>query len=224
MKRANELEAIKNSNWIEKWGDDLQEIIDYHHRKNIKPKNLLPNATNEDHTDLLGQLMWDKALGLNITTLEACIKELEHSSSTHKQALRTNLLQIQAKKMGHSGVYPLFLVKCFLEPRTQGIISKGHKDKWDSPVMFGLYNIHKYNALSKVNKRYGEKDKGGTLIIGYCPVCTYATGNHGSINNHMRVHYRKVLECGMDRCSHAEMDADAMRAHGNKKHKLNLAA
>ena len=57
-----------------------------------------------------------------------------------------------------------------------------------------------------------------------CPFCEYSAGNNGSINNHIRVHYRLVLECGFANCSVVMYDAERMVSHGKDKHKLETDA
>ena len=82
--------------------------------------------------------------------------------------------------------------------------------------MIGLYNLHKYEAVGKGNKKVDSK----MVTKGYCPFCEYSAGNNGSINNHIRVHYCLVLECGLSNCSTVLYDAERMVTHAKDKHKL----
>ena len=59
---------------------------------------------------------------------------------------------------------------------------------------------------------------------GYCPVCVYSAGNNSSINNHIRVYYRLVLECGFVNCSVVMYDVERMISHAKDKHKLETDA
>ena len=57
--------------------------------------------------------------------------------------------------MGNSGVYPQYVVKVFIEPKTQRKIARNHPEHWQSDLMLGLYNIHQYEAISKENTLRG---------------------------------------------------------------------
>ena len=118
--------------------------------------------------------------------------------------------------MGSSGVSPKYVVKAFLEPIRQRKIPLRHSDHWHSDLMLGLYSIHNYNAISKENVQRAGEDKPSAL--GYCPTCSYATGNHQSINNHIRAHYCLLLECGYGRCVFVHSDCHKMYEHGVTKH------
>ena len=97
-----------------------------------------------------------------------------------------------------------------------------HTDHWHSDLMIGLYNMHKYDSISKENVRRAPDTK--PTALGYCPTCSYATGNHQSINNHIQAHYCLLLECGYSRCVFMEADCSAMYKHGIKKHNHTKAA
>ena len=88
--------------------------------------------------------------------------------------------------------------------------------------MIGLYSIHRYDAISKENVRRADGAK--PTALGYCPMCSYATGNHPSINNHIRAHYHLLLECGYSRCVFVDADCNKMYEHGIKKHNHTKAA
>ena len=115
-----------------------------------------------------------------------------------------------------SGVYAEYVVKAFQAPHSQAVIQKGDNNHWDTSAMIGLYNIHKYEAEGKGNKKVDSK----MVTKGYCPFCEYSASNNGSINNHIWVHYRLVLECGLSNCSTVLYDAEHMVTHAKDKHKL----
>ena len=145
---------------------------------------------------------------------------MEDSSSKQARRLLRVLKEVRGKTMGCSGVYPEYVVKAFLAPQSQCIIQKGDNNHWDTSAMIGLYNLHKYEAVGKGNKKVDDK----TVTKGYCPFCIYSAGNNGSINNHIRVHYRLVLECGFANCSVVMYDAERMVNHAKDKHKLETDA
>ena len=142
--------------------------------------------------------MCQESLGVNIKSLDDRIKELEGLTSSHHKGLLTALKEWKGKHMGKSGVTPQYVVKAFMEPVSQRKIVKRHDDHWHSDLMIGLYGIHQYDAICKENARRADGAK--PTALGFCPTCSYATGNHASINNHIRAHYRLLLECSYSRC------------------------
>ena len=178
-----------------------------------------PNNTR--HVDLLTQLLGEGQLGLNIVHIDERVDEVtEDSSSKQARRLLRALKEVRGEMMGRSGVYPEYVVKAFLAPQSQCIIQKGDNNHWDTSAMIGLYNLHKYEAVSKGNKKVDDK----MVTKGYCPFCVYSAGNNGSINNHIRVHYHLVLECGFVNCSVIMYDAERMVNHAKDKHKLETDA
>ena len=201
---------------------DLPEIISYRQRMGIFTQNLPEGRNYDDHTNYIWQLMRHKTLGVNIKHLDDRIAELQGLTSNHHVGLLVALKEWKGKQMGNSGINPQYVVKAFLEPATQRKISTHHANHWHSDLMVGLYSIHQYKAISKENVRRVDGTK--PTALGYCPTCSYATGNHPSINNHIRAHYRLLLECGYSRCIFVEADCYKMYEHGIKKHNHTKAA
>ena len=193
-----------NRDRASKWKKDLVFVDKYHQRKGLCTKELVGGPNNTRHVDLLTQLMDEGQLGLNIVHIDDRIDEVKEDSCKQARKLLKALKEVRDETMGCSGVYPEYVVKAFLAPQSQCVIQKGDNNHWDTSVMTGLYNLHKYEAISKGNKKVDNK----VVMKGYCPVCVYSTGNNGSINNHIWVHYRLVLECGFANCSVVVYDAE----------------
>ena len=204
-----------------KWKRDLLHVHKYRQRKGLCAKELPGGPNNTRHIDLLTQLLGEGLLGLNIVHIDQRIDEVteEHSSQQTRRLLRA-LKDVRSETMGHSGVYPEYVVKAFLAPLSQCVIQKGDNNHWDTSAMIGLYNLHKYKAVSKGNKKMDDR----MVTKGFCPYCVYNAGNNGSINNHILVHYRLVLECGFANCSVIMYDAERMVNHAKEKHKLEVEA
>ena len=214
--------AWTNRDRASKWKRDLAHVDRYRQWKGLCAKELTGGPNNTRHVDLLTQLLNERQLGLNITHINTCLDEVTEDSSTSKQARRLMkaLKEVWGETMGRSGVYPEYVVKAFLVPQFQCVIQRGDNNHWDTLAMIGLYNLHKYEAVGKRNKKVDSK----MVTKGYCPFCEYSAGNNGSINNHIRVHYRLVLECGFANCSVVMYDAEQMVSHGKDKHKLEMDA
>ena len=212
--------AWANRDHASKWKKDLVFVDRYRQRKGLCAKELSGSPNNNHHVDLLAQLMGDGQLGLNIIHIDDRIDKVTEDSSKHSRKLLKALKEVRGETMGHSGVYPEYVAKAFLAPQSQSVIQKGDSNHWDMSVMIGLYNLHKYEAISKGNKKVDDK----VVTKGYCPFCMYSTGNNSSINNHIRVHYRLVLECGFANCGVVMYDAERMVNHAKDKHKFETDA
>ena len=206
----------------DKWASDSPLAISYRQHRGIFIHTLPEGRNLDDHTDYIRQLMRHKTLGVNIKRLDDRIQELQGLTSSHHVGLLAALKEWTGKQMGNSGITPQYVVKAFAEPVTQRKIAKRHDDHWHSDLMVGLYSIHQYDAICKENARRADGAK--PTALGYCPTCSYATGNHASINNHIRAHYRLLLECSYSRCVFVEADCTKMYEHGVKKHNHTKAA
>ena len=213
--------AWTNRDFTSKWKKDLAHVDKYCQQKGLCAKELASGPNNTHHVDLLTQLLGEGQLGLNIVHIDEHVDEVtEDSSSKQAHRLLRALKEVRGKMMGRSGMYPEYVVKAFLAPQSQCIIQKGDNNHWDTSAMIGLYNLHKYEAVGKGNKKVDDK----MVTKGYCPFCVYSAGNNGSINNHIWVHYHLVLECGFANCNVVMYDAERMVNHAKDKHKLETDA
>ena len=62
----------------------------------------------------------------------------------------------------------------------------------------------------------------GKVSYGYCPFCSYASTNHRTLNNHIRMHLRLSLACGMPDCWFITHSAESMWKHA-ATHKLHTS-
>ena len=226
-KKSNRDEKAEQITWMNrdhasKWKKDLAHIDRYCQQKGLCTKELAGSPNNACQVDLLTQLLGERQLGLNVVHIDECLDEVTEDSSSSKQARRLlrALKEVRSETMGRSGMYPEYVVKAFLVPQSQCVIQKVDNNHWDMSAMIGLYNLHKYEAVGKGNKKVDDK----MITKGYCPFCVYSAGNNGSINNHIRVHYRLVLECGFANCNVVMYDAERMVNHAKDKHKLETDA
>ena len=209
-----------NQDCATRWKKDLVFVVKYRQRKGLCAKELVGGPNNTRHVDLLNQLLDEGQLGLNIIHMDDRIEDVEQDTSKYAQRLLKALKEVHDEMMGRSGIYPEYVVKAFLAPQSQSVIQKGNSNHWDTSVMIGLYNLHKYEAIGKGNKKVDHK----VVTKGYCPFCLYNAGNNGSINNHVRVHYRLVLECGFTNCGFVVYNAERMIGHAKEKHKHETEA
>ena len=93
------------------------------------------------------------------------------------------------------------------------------------------WNIRLYNIISLASTRKVEKNgslvyKGrvvqGKVTYGYCPFCSYASTNHRTLNNHIRMHLHLTLACGMKDCWFVTHSSDLMWKHA-ASHRLTIS-
>ena len=81
----------------------------------------------------------------------------------------------------------------------------------------GLYDIISLASTRKVEKNGTLVYKGrvvqGKVTYGYCPFCSYASTNHRTLNNHIRMHLHLTLACGMKDCWFVTHSSDLMWKH-----------
>ena len=80
-----------------------------------------------------------------------------------------------------------------------------------------LYDIVSPASMKKVEKS-GQITVRGKAISGrvdyrYCPLCPYASQNHRTLNNHVRLHFHVTMACGMPNCWYVSHSAKSMWKH-----------
>ena len=134
-KKAEQI-AWANRDHASKWKKDLVFVDKYRQQKGLCTKELVGHPNNTRHVDLLTQLMGEGQLGLNIVHIDDRIDKMKEDSSKQARKLLKALKEVRDETMGHSGVYPEYVVKAFLAPQSQCIIQ--NNNHWDTSVMIGL--------------------------------------------------------------------------------------
>ena len=81
------------------------------------------------------------------------------------------------------------------------------------------------NATARITRKemvhlldgWGE----GSIDHGFCPLCSYSSGGHRALSNHIRAHFRLAMFCGW--CYYASSSTDDMLKHG-KAHEIKRRA
>ena len=81
----------------------------------------------------------------------------------------------------------------------------------------GLHDIVSPVLMRKV-ERNGQVMVQGKLIsasatYGYCLLCPYASQNHRTLNNHMRLHFHTTMACGMPDGWYVSHSTESMWKH-----------
>ena len=120
-------------------------------------------------------------------------------------------------------------IKCwyviFILRSVKGLIINARDSDYGRDWNIGLYDIVSPASTRKVEKSSTLIYKGrvvqGKVTYGYCPFCSYASTNHRTLNNHIRMHLRLTLACGMKYCWFVTHISDLMWKHA-ASHRLTI--
>ena len=108
----------------------------------------------------------------------------------------------------------------------EGLIIDARDSDYGRDWNIGLYDIVSPASTRKVEKSgsliYKGKVVQGKVTYRYCPFCSYASTNHRTLNNHIRMHLRLTLACGMKDCWFVTHSSDLMWKHA-ASHRLTIS-
>ena len=104
-----------------------------------------------------------------------------------------------------------YLVACFLDEDDKPFPAN---DKRFRMQMTGLTSLHSVGALSRPKIHSG----GVSIEKIFCPHCGYHVNNPGTLNTHIRMHYRASMFCAHKGCNMITNNPQAMAEHGESKH------
>ena len=122
------------------------------------------------------------------------------------------------------------LIKCwyviYILRSVKGQIIDARDSDYGPDWNIGLYDIVSPASTRKVEKSGSLIYKGrvvqGKVTHGYCLFCSYASTNHRTLNNHIRMHLHLTLSCGMKDCWFVTHNSDLMWKHA-AYHGLNTS-
>ena len=194
-----------------------------------------PNT--DDHSTYLSKVKkesWSYPAKGNLSTVRQFIEELEGCLDAEKRLLADKTLRdkgmpgIPQESIPKGGKWELikacYVMKVLRSIKGETIDTK-HPD-YSQDQNIGLYDIVSPASMRKV-ERSGQitvrgKSIKGSVDYGYCPLCQYASQNHRTLNNHVRMHFCLSMACGMPDCWYVTHSADSMWKHA-AKHGLHTA-
>ena len=197
----------------------------------------LKSAPNmDDHSAYLAEVKresWSYPAKGNLLTVRQFVQELSGCPDPEKRLQADKTLRDRGMprvpQENIKGGKREIIKACYIIYMLQSIegetIDCKHPDYgWDQNI--GLYDIVSLASMRKV-ERSGQTMVQGKLIIGsvdygYCPLCPYASQNHRTLNNHVRLHFRLSMVCGMLDCWYITHSAESMWKHA-AKHGLHTA-
>ena len=188
-----------------------------------------PNT--DDHSTYLAEVKkesWSYPAKGNLCTVRQFVKKLEGCPDPEKrrQADKTirdkGMPRIPQENTLEAGKWELikahYVMKVLRSVEGETIDAK-HPD-YGLDQNIGLYDIVSLALMRKVEWSSQVTVRGkalkGSVDYGYCPLCSYASQNHRTLNNHVRMHFRMSMACGMTDCWYVTHSAESMWKHATK--------
>ena len=209
---------------------ELAALVDYWN-KSVPDLKGPPNM--DDHSKYLSQvrdISWSYPAKGNLWTARQFFQELQACKNREmveqgEAVLRDRGMLGIPQENGKSGPIKARYVIRILRSAEGRIIDARDYD-YGRDWNIGLYDIVSAASTKKVEKHGQMLWKGrsvsGKVSYGYCPFCSYTSTNHRTLNNHIRMHLRLSLACGMPDCWFITHSAESMWKH-TATHKLHTS-
>ena len=200
------------------------EIAILNEYRNLHIPNLKGPPNTDDHSAYLSSvrdMSWSYPAKGNLIT--ACQYYQDLKASKDPEAIEAGNIVLREKGMmgipqESSKAGP---IKCryviYVLHSVEGQIIDARDSDYRRHWNIGLYDIVSPASTRKVEKSGSLIYKGrviqGKVTHGYCPFCSYASTNHRTLNNHIRMHLHLTLACGMKDCWFVTHNSDLMWKH-----------
>ena len=200
---------------------ELSVLVDY--RNKFIP-NLRGPPNTDDHSKYLSQvrdISWSYPAKGNLWTACQYFQELQTCKDREmveqgETVLRDRGMLGIPQESGKSGpIKARYVIRVLWS--AEGVIIDARDSDYGRDWNIGLYDIVSAASTKKV-ERHGQivwkgRSVSGKVSYGYCPFCSYASTNHRTLNNHIRMHLRLSLACGMPDCWFITHSAESMWKH-----------
>ena len=200
---------------------ELSVLVDYWNK--FIP-NLRGPPNTDDHSKYLSQVQdisWSYPAKGNLWTARQYFQELQTCKDREmveqgETVLRDRGMLGIPQESGKSGPIKARYVIRVLRS-AEGVIIDARDSDYGRNWNKGLYDIMSTPSTKKV-ERHGQivwkgHSVSGKVSYGYCPFCSYASTDHQTLNNHIRMHLRLSLACGMPDCWFITHSAESMWKH-----------
>ena len=224
------IQCLKGEARAVQYNLELSALVDYRN-KSVPNLKGLPNT--DDHSKYLSQvrdISWSYPAKGNLWTVHQYFQELQTCKDREmveqgEAVLRDRGMLGIPQESGNSGPIKARYVIRVLRS-AEGVIIDARDSDYGHDWNIGLYDIVSAASTKKVEKHGQMLWKGhsvsGKVSYGYCPFCSYASTNHRTLNNHIRMHLRLSLACGMPDCWFITHSAESMWKHA-ATHKLQTS-
>ena len=201
--------------------------------RNLHIPNLKGSPNTDDHSAYLSSVRdvsWSYPAKGNLITARQYYQNLKASKDWEAIEVGENVLREKGmmgipQESAKAGPIKCRYVIYFLRS-VEGLIIDARDSDYGRDWNIGLYDIVSPASTRKVERSSSLIHRGkvvkGNVTYGYCPFCMYASTNHQTLNNHIRMHLRLTLACGMKDCWFMTHNSDLMWKHASS-HGLTIS-
>ena len=201
--------------------------------RNLHIPNLKGPPNTDDHLAYLSivkDVSWSYPTKGNLITARRYYQDLKASKDPEAIEAGDNVLQEKGMMGIPQESAKAGPIKCryviYVLRSVEGQIIDACDSDYGRDWNIGLYDIVSPASTKKVEKSGSLIYKGqvvqGKVAHGYCPFCSYASTNHRTLTNHIRMHLRLTLACGMKDCWFVTHNSELMWKHA-AYHGLNTS-
>ena len=223
-------QCLKGEARVVQYNMELAALVDY---RNKSVPNLKGPPNMDDHLKYLTQVLnisWSYPAKGNLLTacqyfqeLQAC-KNQETVEQGEAVLCYRSMVGIPQESSKTGPIKAQYVIRVLRD--VKGTIIDARDSEYGRNWNIGLYDIVSAASIKKVEKHGQMLWKGrsvyGKVHYGYCPFCSYASTNHRTLNNHIWMHLRLSLGCGMKDCWFVTHSAETMWKHA-ATHKLHTS-
>ena len=209
------------------------EITILNDYRNLHIPNLKGPPNTDDHSaycNSVRDVSWSYPTKGNLITAHQYYQDLKASKDQEAIEARNTVLWDKGIMGIPQESFKAGLIKCryviYVPHSVEGQIIDACDSDYGRDWNIRLYDIVSPASTQKVEKSGSLIYKGrvvqGKVIHGYCPFCSYASTNHRTLNNHIWMHLRLTLACGMKDCWFMNHNSDLMWKHA-AYHGLNTS-
>ena len=214
-------QRLKGKAWSVQYNLELAILNEY---QNLHILNLKGPPNTDDHSAYLSNVKdvsWSYPAKGNLITARQYFKDLKACKDREVIEAADNVLW----EKGMMGIPQESVkarpIKCryviFVLHSVEGLIINACDLDYGWDWNIGLYDIVSPVSTRKVEKSSSLINKGrvvqGKVMYGYCLFCSYASTNHQTLNNHIRMHLRLTLACRMKDCWFVTHSSELMWKH-----------
>ena len=200
------------------------EIAVLNEYRNLHIPNLKGPPNTDDHSAYLScvkDMSWSYPAKGNLITARQYYQDLKASKDPEAIEAGNTILWDKGMMGIPQESSKAGLIKCryviYVLRSVEGQIINARDSDYGRDWNIGLYDIVSPASTQKVEKSGSLIFKGrnvqGKVTHGYCPFCSYASTHHRTLNNHIRMHLRLTLACGMKDCWFVTHNSDVMWKH-----------
>ena len=211
-----------------KYSLECPELVKY--RKNISERQW-GSVNLDNHTVYLQEARKDKSLypHNNVMSGHRLIALLEKYGLKEKADKVRKVIKKDLNTYTLSGMLPagdpVIEPKYFIRviQKSNGEVMDWRDEEFGDDQNIRLHDLVSQMSIRQVTTTQNITVNGRTYSVwidcGFCPFCQYHAECHKTLNNHVRLHLRMPMFCGVPGCFYTTFSSKSMIPHAAKAHK-----